>query len=438
MSVVRESLWWAKDPEEKRFLLDRKGFLDFLESTGPPAFLTRSSLEKLLSRADEMGLPRAASGQGGHSYHQHFSWNWLYYRMPEFYEPYCLDNEALRELIGLTSEARRGACCPEGGAAQKRSRAQCLPRKIKWSVEFQVNSLSGMEGHAFRANLPVPTSIASQTEVELLGVWTGDRRLEPVRKKKFLRIKAFRPDNGGSLSIRYSYSLLKRETHAHGFRAPEPVRADLDLPIEAFLKAVKERSSDPYDRAAYLYRWMLAHSKYVRGRTGCLCYKCAPKKFVTRRGGNSFLLAKTFMAFARELDIPTRAVFGSIASYLDPSRSGSQVSRIQGGSVTSHAWLQFEVPDVGWFPIDFLQSSIGGTTLNRNNCKSPPLRARLIDEHRFLRNFYFGNSDSLRVQLSTNVRKIQILEHTANPGPESVWTKVPIERLSSTVRIEPL
>jgi hypothetical protein len=139
-----------------------------------------------------------------------------------------------------------------------------------------------------------------------------------------------RRDSGAALVARYT--LPATDTTLRTFLAPEPLIQSDNSRLRARARAIVGRDGDPARAAERLLRWVAAEVE----RQATVNMPSAVQVLVQRRGDCNELTV-LYVAFARAVGLPARAVAGLV--YLD-------------GRFYYHAWPEVYLGGDNWVPVD--------------------------------------------------------------------------------------
>ena len=265
--------------------------------------------------------------------------------------------------------------------------------EVEHYVEFKnvdVTTLTQLE-----MNVPVPTNWPSQEILECKTTGDGYFRLKDLETKvhiaRIFEKNKFLPRPGESRRITNHFRLVCQEITSDGARlsrenfaayktksaeyqrytrSEEQLEAS-DPEIKKIAQTLKAKDAQPYRFARLAYDYVIEHTHYgptiQGGALGCL------KHGQSDCGGYSAL----FIAICRAGGIPARPVVGCWATGENPW----------------HMWAEFELPGVGWIPVD---PSVGASGR---------------------RDYYFGNLDNNRLVLAKAINmKFQTDRGTTTHG----------------------
>jgi len=165
--------------------------------------------------------------------------------------------------------------------------------------------------------------------------------------------------------IRTRTSLLEKKTFPpyiinekfEYYTKPEKIIESEDPRIVSIAENIKNFTDGPYQFARAAYDYVIDNIAYEKPSSTWTAAECLDKK-----KGECLQFVALFVAICRAGKIPARPIPGAWSYGNDPW----------------HCWAEFNLPDVGWIPVD---PTMGQQSL-------------------YMRKYYFGNLDSRRIPLA--------------------------------------
>lgn len=413
--------------------MSRAEFIEYMLGVGPPTLLTRATVESLLEQGEQLGLPWW-EGKEGPIYDRFRSWNWIFNRSPAFFEADARAHRATRERAAHVPEGRAGGvCCPDRGTAG-RSRVLARPQRYRLTVGVDV-SLEGVEPSTrLRAYLPYPLETSAQRDIRFFGSTPDSLEKALVPEIGYIYGAELAAGDEPRRRIEYRAELTISEIHSHGF-GPPPPPPSYDASLPAVLAEIGSGDGDPYRRAWLLYDWMLGTGRYEKTLNRCLCPKCSARDFEHQRAGHCIVMAHAFLEYCEAVGVRARPAKGVMFTYPRDDSGQRFGCSVPGEPVIGHTWAEFEVPGVGWLPVEF--DPIVIKAASARNCYDRALRERLQADYDFYRAFYFGNLDNQRIVCSLSALDIPYLCRYDPSQPRGArWVPVEPQRLRFTMEVE--
>lgn len=255
---------------------------------------------------------------------------------------------ALVPLIFLVGSGDRGGVA---AALPERSSIDLVRRfAVDYEVEVAARASGGGGLHLF---LPIAIDTSGQRilEVEIDSDLVGQIEREPIYGNSFWHAEAD-ADRVEAISIRVTYEVERRVLHAGDERgnakAAEQFLASNErvavghpilTPILAEIRS-RSRSDGQADTARAIYDWVVDNVEYKKVGTGWgngdTFWAC------NERYGNCTDFHSLFISLARTVGIPARFEMG----FPIP------LDRKEGTILGYHCWVEFWLPERGWFPVD--------------------------------------------------------------------------------------
>jgi transglutaminase-like putative cysteine protease len=300
--------------------------------------------------------------------------------------------------------------CLAVGACSGVGAEEPVVRVFEFGYQVRVKDLPPAASRV-RVWLPFPASDAHQeiSRVSISAPSGGEIHTEPAYGNTILYLEM--PGSGtGAFDVGAKFTVRRRE-NAHGdFRVARIATADvrdqrlsrwlqpdrlipLDSRIRGLASEVTASARTDVERIRAIYDYVLANMKYDKSGSGWgngdIYWACDAKR------GNCTDFHALFIGLARAVGIPAKFVIGFS---VPEDRASGEVSGY-------HCWTEFYLPGYGWIPVDASEAS-----------KNPAKRE-----------YFFGNIDANRVQLSVG-RDIELVpRHESAPLNYFVYPYVEVD-----------
>jgi transglutaminase-like putative cysteine protease len=263
-------------------------------------------------------------------------------------------------------------------SADEKSRAERAVRTFRFDYGATLTGLKA--GEEVRVWLPVPPSNDEQ-QVEIVAQELPAEATLGTEMKYGNQMLSFamKAPEGGSLPMRVSFRVERREVRAIAEEGGEPIseeereqflKPDALVPIKGKPLALIEQlalANDPLALGRQLYDRVGEHMAYSKEGTGWgqgdVLWACGS------RYGNCTDFHSLFISLARARGLPSRFEMGFP---LPPERG-------QGKIAGYHCWAWFYADERGWMPVDISEA----------------------DKHPEMTEYYFGNLTPDRVAFTT-------------------------------------
>jgi hypothetical protein len=426
IGAAREAALYRRPLPLTGSLLERDLFVDFLCSIGPPSLRSPGLVGAMLDAAEALGMP-AWTTASGMVYHRGLSWQWLFENWPSFFEAEKRAHREVRVHAGWVPEKR----APLHPACLGKQRLLASPTALRVSVRLEARLDGELRTQRMRAFLPAPLSLDAQTGVALVDASHPEVRAAFHTELGYI-YGAELPGGESRLLLEASFDVTRYETRTVGLeqpgsRAPEEAS-------EATLIAAASSQADPYARAFTIYEWIIRTCRYEKIATACACGECSARAMFERRAGHCITCSHAFVHLCGLAGVRARPVRGVMFTYVRDAERGVYGCSVPVEPVIGHTWAEFEVPGVGWLPVEF--DPLVVKAASRRNCVDPELLAQLGGDFAFYARIYFGNLDAQRVVFSNSVLSIPWLVALDPRRPRgSRWTPVDSKRIRYTVEV---
>jgi hypothetical protein len=414
----------AEHPPAESTQLTRDELVRYVRATAPIE-IDDARVPKMLAQADALGLPRWETAEGTR-YDRLRSWTWLYERSPAFFA----------DLATAWMDARRAASPPRGRASDRHTGPRRLVRTAGHRVRLELSyavDLSGIErGTPLRAFLPFPIANEAQRDIRLVSCDLPAMAESLLADAGYFYGACLSVPDSGVLEARYTAELSLYETHAQGFPEIDGehhalwARFASSEALVDFARGI----ADPFVRAAAIHSWIIGRARFKKLRLSCLCGSCSVAAIDRERAGFCVSLANAFVHLCERVGVRARPVRGSILTFRAKDGFGADAVF---EPVVGHTWAEFEVPGVGFVPVELDPITLKPTSMN---CGSADLHAAVRTELDAYRAFCFGNLDGLHVVFSSSALDLPTFAIEDRHAPEGQrWTPVPMRRMSSSIRV---
>lgn len=384
-------------------LVSEPEFLHHLTLSTPPE-LCRRDLRRMLQQGVRRGMPQQRL-RGRRYYDSIESWNWLYDRVPGFFEA---DYRSL--------ELRRKAYLSGGAGGVTTA---CLSQRYLVTCTYRVYPQTLSSSAPLQLIVPYPLRSQYQPCVELVECTPPQLREYLVPAAGFFYGYSLTPDRTLEEPIEVSYTcrvqvqarVLERRLVPPLGRAEQERYTQVNSrlawsdEVQRLVNTLDLKADQPAAvQARLIYLHLASTKRFRRTRDACRCLSCCTHAVLAGNGGHCITLSRAFIALCRLRGIPAREVCGALVGY--PTAPGRYEIGVFNEVLFGHTWAECFLADFGWIPVEFHSTVIASQAMTNHNVTDDVLRSTIERQSQGYQDYYFGNLDCHRVICSNSVKEI--------------------------------